>query len=83
MEKTCNGAKNFFCRMCLDDEGMKAPLKRHFRSLNMIAKKYKKLPQNHIKGRPLKDRNILGCSGAISLHLHVRVLPGINRFQIN
>ena len=34
-------------------------------------------------GRPLKGRNILGCSGAISLPLHFRVLPGINRLQIN
>ena len=34
-------------------------------------------------GRPLKGRNILGCSGAISLHLHFRVCPGINRFHIN
>ena len=33
-------------------------------------------------GRPLKGRNILGCFEAISLHLHFRVLPGINRFQI-
>ena len=36
-----------------------------------------------IGGRPLKGRNILGCSGAISLHLHFRVLSGVNRFQIN
>ena len=35
------------------------------------------------RGRPLKGRNILGCSGAISLHLHFLVLFGINRFQIN
>ena len=28
-------------------------------------------------------RNILGCSGAISLHLPFRVLAGISRFQIN
>ena len=34
-------------------------------------------------GRPLKGRNILGCSWAISLHLHFRVLYGTNRFQIN
>ena len=26
---------------------------------------------------------LLGCSGAISLHLHFRVLSGINRFQTN
>ena len=36
-----------------------------------------------IMGHPLKGRNILGCSGAISLHQHFRVLSGINRFQIN
>ena len=36
-----------------------------------------------LSGRPLKGRNILGCSGAISLHLHFRILSGINRFQIN
>ena len=35
------------------------------------------------KGRPNKGRNILGCSGAISLHLYFRVLSGKNRFQIN
>ena len=34
-------------------------------------------------GRPLNGRNILGCSGAISLHLHFRVLSGLNRFKIN
>ena len=34
-------------------------------------------------GRPLKGSNILGCSGAISSHLHFRVFSGINRFQGN
>ena len=34
-------------------------------------------------GRRLKGRNLLGCSGAVSLHLHFRVLSDINRFQIN
>ena len=31
--------------------------------------------------RPLKGRNILGCSGAVSLHF--LVVSGINWFQIN
>ena len=41
------------------------------------------MKQLKILGRPLKGRNIRRCSGAISLHLHYRVLSGINRLQIN
>ena len=33
-------------------------------------------------GRPLKGRNIPGCSAVISRRLHFRVLYGINQFQI-
>ena len=32
-------------------------------------------------GRPLKGRNIPGCSAVISRRLHFRVLYGINQFQ--
>ena len=34
-----------------------------------------------ILGRPLKGRNIPGCSVVISRRLHFRVLYGINQFQ--
>ena len=44
----------------------------------VYTRKYSK-----IRRSPSQGSHIPGCSGAISLHLHFRALPGINRFQIN
>ena len=46
-----------------------------------VVKSMVYFPKAWMVGRPLKGRNIPGCSVVISWRLHFRVLSGINQFQ--